>query len=158
MAGMGTPVRTVPSNDVYETESGWYAHGIFVPWSVLHSPDGDPWPVLLYPRLRTLLNEYGWICRLARTTFSVYGGFRSSLYQDTFHPVGATLHPHGYALDILPDHPDWTPSRMAVYAKQRWGMPHSRLTGIGITPYWLHIDIRPRRRRTIWRASSDRPE
>jgi hypothetical protein len=137
------------SSLVTQTSTGWVTHGIEVSWETLHSPDHEPWPSILIPRLRVLLDEYGWICKLANTPFPVHFGYRSMAYQLAFHSGRSYLHTQGWALDILPCK-GWTPARMSVYARQRWIHADSLLCGIGIYTPWLHVDIRPRLARRLW--------
>jgi len=104
-------------------------------------------------RLRALIYEYKCICRIAQVRFPIVSGYRSREYQVSRFNGLRHRHTHGYALDLAPVE-GWTVRQMAVIAVQRWREPDSRLVGIGINPNWLHIDIKPRKCRRIWRTTT----
>jgi hypothetical protein len=143
------PIRTRP---LYEDASGWVTHGIPVPWSVLHSPDGEPWPDAYRERLLALLDEYGRFCVAADAIFPIRSAYRSSLIQHAHYRARASTHLRGYALDLTPVGP-WTVRRMASLAQDVRASSGSVLCGIGIAPDWLHVDIRPRTRGLTWAYS-----
>ena len=134
---------------------GFRSHGIWISAFSLSSPEGVRWPAYspFRERLITLLEEYGAICAMAGAVFPIVSGWRTREWQHAFYYREHNCHTQGYALDIAPVH-DWTVARMAMIAGQRRRMPESRLQGIGATPKWLHIDVRPRRKRTDWKNTT----
>jgi hypothetical protein len=142
---------------VAEVPGGWSAHGIFIPWSDVHSPEGECWPTYELARLRTLLDEYGHLCNMAGAIFPIASGYRSDRYQDKFHRSGARVHCRGMALDLLPAG-GLSVRQMAAWAVIRRRVEGSMLCGIGITDKWLHIDIKPRQHGTTWVHHGDRAD
>lgn len=139
---------------VSQTETGYVTHGIPVSFDVLMSPDGEPFPPRYTPRILTLLEEYGAICKDAGVVFPLLSVYRSLAYQESAFRPGRDTHTLARAMDLGPV-PGWTTRRMSLYAITRRRHHTSCVSGIGIAPSWLHVEITPVSHRPLWRWPTD---
>lgn len=123
-------------------------------WKELCCRDGTPYPLEWRgeraPRLAREFEAIRVLC--GHRPLAVASGFRSSSWNFAIGGAENSQHVLGRALDIKP------PQGMSI--EEFWNIIYryartkdSKIRGIGRYPSWVHIDIRPQARLSVWTGS-----
>ena len=113
-------------------------------WKELGCRDGTPYPeAWRWSRAVPLAREFEAIRADVGKPIAIVSAFRTAAYNARLPGAAkASQHVQGRALDLCPP-PGLTPRDLYDVVVARAAEPGSRIRGIGLYPWGVHMDIRP---------------
>ncbi len=123
-------------------------------WKELGCKDGTPYPVEWQDRAQLLAVEFE-LLRQCMGPLVVLSAYRSPAHNARVGGARLSQHVQGRALDLRTPR-GWTPVKMALVVKTLVKDGKSKIRGLGIYPWGVHIDVRLSERLVVWSSTAQK--
>ena len=125
-------------------------------WEELGCKDGTPYPEKWRSnRARLLAAEFELIRSIIGGPIAILSAYRTEEHNKKVGGARNSQHVVGKALDLRCPK-GWTPTRMALVVKALVKDGKSRIKGLGIYPWGIHIDIRTAPELVVWSSNGQK--